>query len=149
MTAIEIRIQKQDFNQQVEYENLRKSGVSGAIVTFVGLVRDFAADDGSVMTLSHYPGMTEKSLRKIAKDAAVRWALHKISIVHRVGQLHAGDQIVFVGVSSAHRSNAFRACEFIMDFLKTKAPFWKKEGEHWVEAKSSDQQAAEAWNVHD
>jgi molybdopterin synthase catalytic subunit len=99
--------------------------------------------------LEHYPGMTEKSLKKILVEAQQRWPLLDVTVVHRIGELVPGEQIVFVGVSSSHRGAAFAACEFIMDFLKTRAPFWKKcrlaNSEHWVEAKDSDHQASERW----
>jgi len=146
---IEIRVQEADFSLQVETDSLRLPG-TGAVVTFSGLVRDL---DGNSpvhgLLLEHYPGMTENSLLKIAQQAAARWPLIGITIIHRVGRLQAAAQIVFVGVSSAHREAAFSACEFIMDYLKTKAPFWKKslqaDGEFWVEAKASDLGASERW----
>ncbi|WP_075186736.1 molybdopterin synthase catalytic subunit MoaE [Teredinibacter haidensis] len=142
-----IRIQTEDFDHNNEYQALRKHGSSGAVVTFTGLVRDFATAENrsSLFELQHYPGMTEKVLKKIEQQAKEKWALQASTIIHRVGKLHSGDQIVFVGVSSKHRQNAFAACEFIMDILKTQAPFWKKEGQHWVDAKESDQHAAERW----
>lgn len=122
----------------------------GALVTFIGLMRDI--NDGAEvrsMTLEHYPGMTEKALAAMAGEAAERWALEDVSILHRVGVLRPQDPIVFVGVSSRHRADAFRACEFLIDGLKTRAPFWKKEqtaaGERWVEARDSDEQAARRW----
>ncbi|SMF43746.1 molybdopterin synthase subunit MoaE [Alteromonadaceae bacterium Bs31] len=141
-----IRVQKEDFDLTAEYHKLIKKGESGAIVTFVGLVRDF--NKGRVnesMLLQHYPGMTEKVLKKIEQEARQRWRLLETTIIHRVGELLSGDQIVLVGVSSKHRSDAFSAAQFIMDILKSEAPFWKKEGEHWVEAKSSDDKAAARW----
>ena len=129
---------------------LGDSAQSGAVVSFIGLVRDF--NDGRNVTglkLEHYPGMTEKALNDIAVQASQRWPLNAITIIHRVGQLQLADQIVLVAVSSAHRGDAFQACEFVMDYLKTKAPFWKKEtteeGEFWVEAKSSDDTKANSW----
>lgn len=122
----------------------------GAVVSFVGYVRDF--NDGlevSGMCLEHYPGMTEKALGKIVIEAEQRWPLLKVEVLHRVGALEPGEPIVFVGVASAHRQAAFDACNFIMDYLKTRAPFWKKEqtgeGERWVEGKASDNQAADRW----
>lgn len=137
-------IQPEDFNQQDLYHQLAQGAEAGAVVTFVGRVREF--DGNHAMHLQHYPGMTEKVLLQIIAQARSRWPILKVCVVHRVGQLQATEQIVFVGVASAHRKAAFAACEFIMDFLKTQAPFWKKEGEHWVEAKDSDQQAADAWH---
>lgn len=125
------------------------SGV-GAVVTFVGLMRDSNEGESvSAMTLEHYPGMTEKALAAIAAQAAARWDLLAVRIVHRVGTLSPRDPIVFVGVASSHRGPAFGACEFLIDWLKTRAPFWKKEttaaGERWVEAREADTLAAERW----
>jgi molybdopterin synthase catalytic subunit len=147
---LKITVQFADFSLKHEAEALRADNSVGAIVTFSGLVRDMH-DDQQVtgLFLEHYPGMTEKSLGNIAEQAQSRWPLQAITIIHRIGELKAGEQIVFVGVSSAHRQAAFAACEFIMDFLKTRAPFWKKSlqagGEHWVEAKQSDAAATERW----
>ena len=122
----------------------------GAVVAFVGYVRDF--NDGrevAGMFLEHYPGMTEKALAKIVVEAEQRWPLLKVDVVHRIGALEPGEPIVFVGVASAHRQAAFDACNFIMDYLKTRAPFWKKEqtsdGPRWVEGKQSDTDAAGRW----
>ncbi len=152
--AIDIRVQLADFNLQQEADALRLVGrpgnTAGAIVTFSGLVRDMHDDQRVTgLFLEHYPGMTEKSLHAIAMEAAQRWPLLALTIIHRIGELQAGEQIVFVGVSSAHRSAAFSACEFVMDYLKTRAPFWKKSiqsnGECWVEAKDSDTSASERW----
>lgn len=137
-----ISVQREDFNLQTEYEALQRAGESGAIVTFTGLVRDFP---GSEFRLEHYPGMTEKVLQRIDADARARWPLSATRIIHRIGALNAGDQIVFVGVSSRHRKSAFDACQFIIDILKTQAPFWKKEGDSWVEAQDSDSAAADKW----
>jgi molybdopterin synthase catalytic subunit len=121
----------------------------GALVSFTGMVRDLAENPVNAMFLEHYPGMTEQSLQAIIDTACERWALGKVAIIHRVGMLYPGDPIVFIGVSSSHRREAFDACQFIMDYLKMDAPFWKKEytpeGEHWVEAKSSDCDAAKRW----
>jgi len=150
---IEVRVQREDFSLQVEADRLRALyGNTGAIVTFSGLVRDL--HDGTAvraLTLEHYPGMTESSLRAIAQDAAQRWPLQGLIIIHRIGELPAAAQIVFVGVSSAHRQAAFSACEFVMDYLKTRAPFWKKchaaDGDYWVEAKLSDDSAAARWQT--
>jgi len=149
-----ICIQEQDFNQQVEYERLRQKTSVGAIVTFTGLVRDI--NQGEVVSdlaLEHYPGMTEKSLQSIIEQAKQRWRIIDYTVVHRVGQLKVSDQIVFVGVASEHRGEAFAACEFIMDYLKTAAPFWKKEtmenGEtQWVDARETDQTALKKWQVN-
>jgi len=148
---IDVRVQREDFSLQAESATLRAlSSNTGALVTFSGLVRDL--HDGiavRALTLEHYPGMTEKSLRAIAEEAASRWPLQGLIIIHRIGQLPATAQIVFVGVSSAHRQAAFSACEFVMDYLKTRAPFWKKchaaDGEYWVDAKQSDDSAAQRW----
>lgn len=122
----------------------------GAVVTFSGLVRDQSPDQNLIaLELEHYPGMTEKALEEISNLAIERWDIDDLAIIHRVGQLKPGENIVMVVVISAHRKEAFYACEFLMDYLKTKAPFWKKEitkqGEEWVEFKESDQQAAENW----
>lgn len=124
----------------------------GAVVTFIGLMRDFNADTSvTAMTLEHYPGMTEKALSAIVTEAMTRWDLIDVRILHRVGRLTPGDPIVMVGVSSQHRGDAFRACEFLIDHLKTRAPFWKKEstpeGERWVEARATDDQAANRWRL--
>lgn len=123
---------------------------TGAVVTFLGLVRDLPGDPLTSMTLEHYPGMTEKALAAIASEADQRWPLARITIIHRVGTLHPLDPIVFVGVSSAHRDAAFAACQFIMDYLKRDAPFWKKErsrsGERWVAQKESDLDKANSWD---
>ena len=146
-----IFVQQQDFDPGVEEQQLRAIGASvGASVAFTGYVRDHHA--GSAvrgMTLEHYPGMTEKSIATICDTAAGRWPLQAISVIHRVGHLLPGERIVYVGVASAHRQAAFEAAEFIMDYLKTRAPFWKKErldqGERWVEARTSDDEAARRW----
>ncbi len=146
-----INVQQADFDVAEQYRLLAEGNKQdGAVVTFVGLVRDINEDQSvKSLTLEHYPGMTERSLTKIAEEAKQRWPLARVRIIHRVGTLELADQIVFVGVSSKHRKAAFAACEFIMDFLKTKAPFWKLEetqkGKKWIEAKSSDQQQADSW----
>ncbi len=139
-----ISVQTDDFNHGYEYQNLIKNDVTGAVVTFVGLVRDFEKSSTSFF-LQHYPGMTEKVLKNIEDEANTRWELNTTRIIHRIGELSINDQIVFVGVGSPHRKEAFRACEFMIDLLKTQAPFWKKEGDSWVEAKNSDQKAANVW----
>lgn len=146
-----INIQQEDFDHGEEYNKLRQHADSdGAIVTFTGLVRDFNQDSSvSAINIEHYPGMVEKSLMHICANARKRWELGQIRVTHRVGLIEASEQIVFVGVSSQHRKNAFDACEFIMDYLKTSAPFWKKEGTpngmKWVANKNSDEEAVKRW----
>ena len=150
-TTISIQIQTQPFAIHAEQEALYcRHPRIGALVTFVGLMRDL--NDGAdveEMTLEHYPGMTEKVLQQLAAEAEARWELAGVRIVHRVGTLKPTDPIVFVGVVSAHRDAAFRACEFLIDALKTRAPFWKKEltanGERWVEERAMDLMAAQRW----
>ncbi len=150
----EVRVQAEPFDIAAEQEALwRGRPEVGALVTFVGLMRDMNAGERvSRMTLEHYPGMTEKALAAIAEEAANRWDLQGIRIVHRVGDLMPQDPIVLVAVASSHRGEAFRACEFLIDYLKTKAPFWKKEvteaGERWVEARPTDDEAAGRWEEH-
>ncbi|MBL0140871.1 MAG: molybdopterin synthase catalytic subunit MoaE [Betaproteobacteria bacterium] len=147
-----VRVQESPFDPGREIAALTEGRRDvGAVATFVGCVRDLnegAAVSG--MTLEHYPGMTERALEEICTQAAQRWDLIDTRVVHRVGRLEPGESIVLVAVSSAHRGEAFAACEFIMDFLKTRAPFWKKEatpsGERWVEARASDDQAAARWS---
>ncbi|MFT4531497.1 molybdopterin synthase catalytic subunit MoaE [Thalassolituus oleivorans] len=147
-----IKVQTDDFNIADEYQALcAQNTEAGAIVFFSGLVRD--RNEGSDVTglfLEHYPGMTERSLEDIVKQARLRWPILQVRLIHRVGQLDINDQIVFVGVSSVHREAAFDACRFIMDFLKTEAPFWKKEtrtdGHHWIESQTKDQEAKTRWN---
>ena len=147
-----IRIQEADFDLTTEVKALRMDDPRvGAVVTFVGTVRDL--NDGSQvkgMTLEHYPGMTEKSLEEIITQARGRWDIYKTLVIHRVGPLLPEDQIVLVAVTSAHRGEAFAACEFIMDYLKTAAPFWKKEetpeGARWVDARVTDDAAMAKWN---
>ncbi len=146
-----VRIQVQDFDVSAELKSLRAGDTRiGAVATFVGTVRDLNdASQVSALTLEHYPGMTEKSLARIVDDARQRWDIYDALVVHRVGALQPGDQIVLVAVTSAHRGESFAACQFIMDYLKTRAPFWKKErtpeGERWVEARASDEDAAARW----
>jgi molybdopterin synthase catalytic subunit len=146
-----ISIQSEDFDSGSEYEALRDSGAgTGAIATFTGLVRDSGdTQNVSGLFLEHYPGMTEQVIAGLIKEASRRWDVRKARVIHRVGRLLLQEQIVFVGVCSAHRGDAFAACEFIMDALKTSAPFWKKElseaGEHWVEQKASDVARGDAW----
>ena len=150
--AVEIHTQAFDpwlAMQRYQQEQIAK-GKHGACASFIGSMRDFNEGDSvSTMTLEHYPGMTEKYLEKICDDAKQRWDVLDCLIIHRVGTLKPLDQIVLVAVVSAHRGEAFKACEFIMDFLKTQAPFWKKEvtakGERWIEAKLSDDIALKQW----
>jgi len=149
-----IRVQTEDFEVGAELAAMRGDRAIGAIACFVGLVRD--VNDGSAvaeLTLEHYPGMTEKALEDIVSQAKERWDIMDVRVVHRVGTLHPTDQIVFVAVAGAHRGEAFAACEFIMDYLKTQAPFWKKEqtpgGERWVDARASDDAAAQRWHAHE
>ncbi len=146
-----VRIQTKDFDAGAEIAAIRQGNPKiGAVASFIGVCRD--ANDGDAvtkMTLEHYPGMTEKALEKIVAEAKARWDVVEVLVVHRVGELKPADQIVLVVVTGAHRGEAFAACEFIMDYLKTRAPFWKKEetpqGARWVEARASDDAAAERW----
>jgi molybdopterin synthase catalytic subunit len=146
-----VRIQEEDFDVSEELASLRAGDARiGAIASFVGIVRDLNdASQVSTLTLEHYPGMTEKALLQIVDDAKQRWDIVDALVVHRVGTLRPTDQIVLVAVASAHRGESFAACQFIMDYLKTRAPFWKKEqtpeGERWVEARASDEDAAARW----
>jgi molybdopterin synthase catalytic subunit len=149
---VEIRIQTDDFCAASEYAALRVrcGGVLGAVASFVGLVRDRASDRAiSALHLEHYPGMTESSIRAIVDDAATRWPLLDVLVVHRVGTLPPDDQIVLVQVGSSHRAAAFGACALIMDYLKTDAVFWKREnspaGDRWVEATGDDRERVSAW----
>lgn len=135
-----IRVQHEDFDVSAEIAALTKARTDiGAVVTFSGIVRDVTLE------LEHYPGMTERELGKIEEEARARWKLQASLIVHRVGKLEPGENIVLVVTASSHREDAFKAAEFLMDYLKTRAPFWKREGENWVEAKASDDKAAERW----
>lgn len=146
-----ISIQQEDFDPAAEYRTLRDNGSgTGAIATFTGLVRDSGDLQGVTgLFLEHYPGMTEQVIEGLVSQAAERWDVLQARVIHRVGHLPLGDHIVFVGVCSAHRGDAFAACEFIMDALKTSAPFWKKEitgdSEHWVEQKASDRDRSQGW----
>jgi molybdopterin synthase catalytic subunit len=145
-----LAIQTEDFDASKEYEALRKdANNAGAIVSFVGLVRD-TEQKLKAMVLEHYPGMTESAIEEIVDSAKQSWQIDEPRIIHRVGELKAGDQIVFVGVSSTHRGDAYQACEYIMDQLKTRATLWKKEvtedGEKWLDSKSSDIERAQRWN---
>ena len=146
-----IRIQEEDFDVGAEIAELRSGRTDiGAIVSFTGTVRDQA---GAVteMTLEHYPGMTERAISEIIDQARARWNVIEALVIHRVGALKPLDQIVLVVVASEHRGDAFAACEFVMDYLKTRAPFWKKEntdkGTRWVEARTDDEIAAERWRL--
>ena len=151
MTKPLIRVQENDFDVSAEIAALRKGDPRvGAVVTFLGTVRDL--NDGSQvkeMTLEHYPGMTEKALEEIVTQAKSRWDIYQALVIHRVGPLLPEDQIVLVAVTSAHRGEAFTACEFIMDYLKTAAPFWKKEetpeGGRWVDVRVADEAAMARW----
>jgi len=140
---MKISVQSGDFDAGLEIRAISGRSSIGAVASFVGLVRDVA------MTLEHYPGMTERAIAKIVEAAKERWQVMDCCVIHRYGALQPNDQIVLVAVASAHRGDAFAACEFIMDYLKTQAPFWKKEqtpeGPRWVEAKGSDDAAAERW----
>ncbi|HEX2531095.1 MAG TPA: molybdopterin synthase catalytic subunit MoaE [Burkholderiaceae bacterium] len=148
-----IRVQTQDFDLGAEVAQLRSANpMIGAVVAFVGTVRDM--NDGqnvAAMELEHYPGMTEKALEEIVAQARTRWDIVDTLVIHRVGSLKPLDQIVLVAVTSAHRGEAFAACEFIMDYLKTQAPFWKKEqtpqGTRWVDARAADDQALAKWGI--
>jgi molybdopterin synthase catalytic subunit len=146
-----ISVQQEDFDLGSEVKAIARDNAKiGAVASFIGLVRDI--NDGArvgAMTLEHYPGMTEKALENILAEARSRWDILDCTIIHRFGELKPTDQIVLVVVASGHRGDAFAACEFLMDYLKTKAPFWKKEqtpgGGRWVESRDSDDKAAERW----
>ncbi|WP_057832803.1 molybdopterin synthase catalytic subunit MoaE [Colwellia sp. TT2012] len=152
----EISIQTEDFSLADEVALLEKNNLTdGAVVTFTGRVRNNNNGNSvTSLTLEHYPGMTEKSLAKIIKQAKEQWHIGRVKVIHRIGELHIGEQIVFVGVTSKHRQDAYAANEFIMDYLKVKAPFWKKEkitnagktSENWLAAKSSDTDKADLWS---
>ena len=145
-----IIIQHEDFDLTTEVALARASNSSiGAIVSFVGTVRDLDSKNLNTMTLEHYPGMTEKSLQSIAENAKIKWKLQSVTIIHRIGKLDINDQIVLVITASKHRQEAFESCNFIMDFLKTDAPFWKKEttttAEKWVESRTQDIEKKKQW----
>jgi len=148
---VKVSIQRDEFDAGAEARALsRDTPAVGAVASFVGLVRD--RNDGAsvyTMTLEHYPGMTEKAIAQIVDEAKGRWEIIDCSVIHRIGELRPTDQIVFVAVASSHRRDAFAACEFIMDYLKSRAPFWKKEatgeGARWVDARASDDAAAARW----
>jgi len=148
---LSVSVQEADFDFKHEQAQLvsNDKGV-GAVVAFIGMVRDLnLADDVVALELEHYPGMTEKSLMRIAEQAAQRWSLQAARIVHRIGKMYPGNQIVMVLTASAHRGDAYEANQFMMDYLKTEAPFWKKEwtpeGPRWIEARDSDDHAAAKW----
>ena len=146
-----VRVQEADFDVNAELAALRKGDARiGAMATFIGVVRDVNDGSGvSEMTLEHYPGMTEKALEAIVVEAKERWNIFDALVIHRVGRLLPTEQIVLVAVTGAHRGETFAACEFIMDYLKTRAPFWKREvtaeGARWVDARETDDSAAERW----
>jgi molybdopterin synthase catalytic subunit len=148
-----VRVQTEDFDLSAEVAALRAENAQvGAVVAFVGTVRDLNdGEDVSAMELEHYPGMTEKALEAIVEDAKRRWPGAQVLIVHRVGKLYPRDQIVLAATTSAHRHDAFDVCSFVMDYLKTQAPFWKKEttpsGERWVDARVSDDAALARWGL--
>jgi molybdopterin synthase catalytic subunit len=147
-----ILVQEEDFDVDALYKSLLKANQTGAVAIFVGLVRQFSDSpkEACSFELEHYPGMTERNLQVIVDEANARWSLLDVCVVHRVGRLSVDDQIVFVGVSASHRAEAFQACDFIMDYLKSRAAFWKKEtqGEksHWVEANTNDEKSLERWS---
>ena len=146
-----IRVQREDFDIGAELERLTRGNLGiGGIASFVGLVRDMAGGETiGAMTLEHYPGMTEKQLAEIEAEACRRWPLEASLVIHRYGRLEPGDRIVLVATASAHRAAALESCQFLIDWLKTKAPFWKLEegmaGAQWVEAQASDDEAAARW----
>lgn len=150
--SIYVSVQPQDFDVSEQLSLLHQgNSQTGAIASFVGFVRDINQQQQvASMELEHYSGMTEKSIRKIAEEACLRWPLQGLRVIHRIGVLAPSDQIVLVAVSASHRGESFAACEFVMDYLKTRAPFWKKEltaeGARWVDARDSDQSAASRWN---
>lgn len=149
---IRVCVQAEDFDTGAEVSRLASGGDSvGAVVSFVGVVRgESGGEQLLALQLEHYPGMTERELSRIADEATARWQLSAVTIIHRVGVLRPKDQIVLVVTASTHRQAAFDACAFVMDYLKTQAPFWKKEtrasGEYWIEARSSDDEAAARWD---
>jgi len=140
---MKISVQTEDFDLGLEVLDIQQDNRIGAVASFVGQVREVP------MTLEHYPGMTENAIKKIVEEARGRWQVMDYTVIHRYGDLQPNDQIVLVAVASSHRGDAFAACQFIMDYLKTQAPFWKKEhhpdGAHWVDARESDDEAAERW----
>jgi molybdopterin synthase catalytic subunit len=149
--SIQVQTELFDVGELTRSVHAEDPGV-GAVATFVGYVRDInQGDQVSELFLEHYPGMTERSLQRIVNQAQARWPLQRVTLTHRVGVLKVGEPIVFVGVASEHRQAAFDACAFLMDYLKTRAPFWKREqtpaGERWVDGRESDRQAAKRWDA--
>jgi molybdopterin synthase catalytic subunit len=148
-----VRVQREDFDVGAEIGALTRGATDvGAVASFVGLVRDTNDGSGvSEMTLEHYPGMTERALEEIVAQARERWRVAEVLVIHRHGRLLPSERIVLVVVTGAHRGEAFAACEFVMDYLKTRAPFWKKEttaaGSRWVEAREADDEAAARWDA--
>ena len=146
-----VRVQREDFDAGAEITRLRAADPRiGAVAAFIGVARDMNEGDAvATLTLEHYPGMTERALEEICTQARQRWQVAEVLVVHRIGELRPTDQIVLVVVTSAHRGEAFAACQFVMDYLKTEAPFWKKEataaGARWVDARDSDSDARERW----
>jgi molybdopterin synthase catalytic subunit len=138
---MKVSVQREDFDLGREVRALSQDPKVGCVASFVGVVREVG------MMLEHYPGMTEKALQGIVQEARARWQVADCTVIHRFGELAPTEQIVLVAVASAHRGDAFAACEFIMDYLKTRAPFWKKEAAGWVEARASDDEAAERWRL--
>jgi molybdopterin synthase catalytic subunit len=142
-----IRVQRADFDLNAEVTALAGDGEAGAVASFTGHVRK--EGDLSTLTLEHYPHMTEAEIERLAAEAGTRWPLTGVTVIHRVGSLRPGERIVLVAVAAQHRHAAFQACEFLMDYLKTRAPFWKEEargdGHHWVEHRHSDDDAAKRW----
>ena len=140
---MKVSVQTEDFDLGLEVLDIQQDNRIGAVASFVGQVRDVP------MTLEHYPGMTENAINKIVEEARARWKILDFTVIHRFGELQPNDQIVLVAIASSHRADAFAACQFIMDYLKTEAPFWKKEhhpdGARWVNALESDDKAAERW----
>ncbi|WGE89992.1 molybdopterin synthase catalytic subunit MoaE [Actinobacillus arthritidis] len=150
MHATLIKVQQETFDQNAIYHWLSEQHSVGATTLFVGKVREMnLGDNVSGLYLEHYPAMTKKALQEIVDEARSRWDLQRVAVIHRIGQLHTGDEIVLVGVSSAHRGDAYHSNEFIMDYLKTRAPFWKREttqdGDRWIEGRESDQLEADKW----
>lgn len=144
-----IVVQKQDFSTATETATFGKGPDVGAVVTFSGIVRDLPDDPLQQMVIEHYPGMTEKALTKIAEEASARWDLRDVLVIHRYGALSPGEQIMMVATAARHRAQAFEAAEYLMDYLKSRAPFWKKEvtaaSADWVDAKDSDEAALGRW----
>lgn len=140
---MKVSVQSDDFDLSTEVIDISMNTRTGAVASFVGVVRDIP------MTLEHYPGMTENAIKKIVEEARTRWQILDYAVIHRYGDLQPGDQIVLVAIASSHRADAFAACQFIMDYLKTQAPFWKKEhhpeGARWVNALEADDEAAARW----